>query len=197
MKTLLKIDSSIRLNNSFSRALGDHFLTCWCEKHPTGKIISRDLHTRPVPHLTEATVQAFFGGPASYDNLALSDELINEINVCDEILITCPMYNFHIPSSLKAYLDHVVRVNKTFQYTDGKYKGLLTNKRCYLLTTMGGKKNGSMQNTGVENYLRNILEFIGINDTVLFCIDGTADLNYATPILAETKMKITNSISIL
>jgi FMN-dependent NADH-azoreductase len=107
------------------------------------------------------------------------------------------MYNFQIPSSLKAYLDHVVRVNKTFQYNDGKYQGLLKNKRCYILTTMGGRKAGTIQEQGFENYLRNILEFIGVHDTILFCIDGTTDPGYATEVLTETKNKITNSISIL
>lgn len=120
MKTLLRIDSSIRLNNSVSRAIGDHFSNCWRKKHPTGKIINRDLQTNPVPHLTEATVQAFFGGGPSCTGVTLSDKLIQEIDVCDELLITCPMYNFQIPSSLKAYLDHVVRVNKTFEYKEGK-----------------------------------------------------------------------------
>ncbi|MBA4055769.1 MAG: FMN-dependent NADH-azoreductase [Marivirga sp.] len=194
MKTLLRIDSSIRQIDSISRAMGDHFVSSWKEKYPFGKIITRDLQVNPVPHLTQSTVQAFFSGQPTSDELTLSDILINEITVNNELLITCPMYNFQIPSSLKAYFDHVVRVNKTFQHKNGDYVGLLKNKKCYVLTTMGGRKADANQEEGFESYLRNILGFIGINETAIYCVDGTANSEYATSAMIVIKDKIINSI---
>jgi FMN-dependent NADH-azoreductase len=174
--------------------MGHHFVSCWKEEYPTGKIIIRDLQVNPIAHLSQSTVLAFFGGQATSDELALSDELINEIMTSDELLITCPMYNFQIPSSLKAYLDHVVRLNKTFLHKNGEYMGLLKNKKCSIITAMGGKKQDVNQEEGFESYLRNILGFIGIVDTKIYCVDGTANQDYATVAITETKNKILNSI---
>ena len=87
MKTLLRIDSSIRQTDSISRAMGDHFVTRWKEEYPTGKIITRDLQVNPIPHLSQSTVLGFFSGQATSDELALSDLLIDEIMISDELLI--------------------------------------------------------------------------------------------------------------
>src|SRR5687768_12218285 len=129
MKTLLRIDSSVRKIDSVSRTMGDYFVSRWKEKNPDGKIILRDLCLAPVPHLTHPVVQAFFGKPASDDMLSLSNTLIEEIKASDEILITSPMYNFQISSSLKAYIDHIVRANVTFVCNNGEYRGLINNKK--------------------------------------------------------------------
>ena len=196
MKTLLRIDSSIRMHDSVSRKIGDYFVLQWQQRFQGGQIICRDLQANPIPHLTQSTVHAFFNGNenGANDGLALSDELIDEINRCDDLLITCPMYNFQIPSSLKAYLDHIVRANRTFQYRDGAYIGLLDNKQCYILTTMGGKKSSSDPENGFENYLRKILGFIGMRHIVMFCVDGTSQPEYGAEELDHTKRKIANSI---
>ncbi|MCZ8215328.1 MAG: NAD(P)H-dependent oxidoreductase [Cyclobacteriaceae bacterium] len=196
MKTLLRIDSSIRHTDSISRMMGDHFVSHWRKKHVNGRIIARDLQVSPVPHLSQSTVQAFFSGKSTSDELALSDLLIEEITISDELLITCPMYNFQIPSSLKAYFDHVVRVNKTFQHRNGDYVGMLKNKKCYLLTAMGGRKSNVNREEDFESYLRNILGFIGIDDTLLYSMDGTANKDYVITAIKEIKSKIINSIYI-
>jgi FMN-dependent NADH-azoreductase len=182
------------MQESVSRTLGDHFVLHWREKFPDGQIICRDLQTTPVPHLTQSTVHAFFNGDAASEGLALSDELIGEIKRCDDLLITCPMYNFQIPSSLKAYLDHIVRLNETFQFKNGEYIGLLDKVQCHVLTTMGGKKSNSDPEDSFENYLRKILGFIGIRQIVMFCIDGTSQPEYSADALDHTKTKIANSI---
>lgn len=197
MKTLLRIDSSIRMTDSISRAMGDYFVSHWKEKYPTGKMIIRDLQETPVPHLTQSTVQAFFNRQSTPIALALSDALINEIHNCNELLITCPMYNFQIPSTMKAYFDHVVRVNKTFQIKNGEYAGLIKNKKCSIMTTMGGRKADINKEEAFESYLRNILAFIGISDTTIYCVDGTSNPEYTTSSLRETKSNILNSIKSL
>ena len=196
MKTLLRIDSSIRMHASVSRAIGNHFVTCWLRKYPDGKIISRDLQANPVPHLTESTFSAFFNRDVKNNGLVLSDELIEEINQCDSLLITCPMYNFQIPSSLKAYLDHIVRSNKTFQYREGKYIGMLEKKKCFIVTTMGGKNSGTILEEGFKTYLRNIFSFIGIKDVVMFSVEGTTQPGFDMEVLNDVKRKITNSLLI-
>ncbi|RAW02864.1 FMN-dependent NADH-azoreductase [Pseudochryseolinea flava] len=193
MKTLLRIDSSIRHIGSISRDLGDHFVSHWLKKFPGARVITRDLQSEQVPHLSQATVQAFFSG-LDNDELALSNGLINELLACDDILITCPMYNFQIPSSLKSYLDHVVRVNKTFSYNDGQYMGLLRDKSSYLITTMGGKKDDITQDENFEHYLRGILAFIGLSNTNIFCADGTTNPEYLSQTLPLLKQRITKII---
>ncbi|HEU5289443.1 MAG TPA: NAD(P)H-dependent oxidoreductase [Cyclobacteriaceae bacterium] len=85
-------------------------------------------------------------------------------------------------------------MNRTFQHTNGDYVGLLKNKKCYVLTTMGGRKTDVNQEEAFESYLRNILGFIGINDTSIYCVDGTANPEYATTAMAGAKSKIINLI---
>lgn len=195
MKILLRIDTSIRVHESISRTIGDHFVSLWLRKYPNGKIISRDLHANPIPHLTESTVRAFFNGDITNDGLAMSDELIAEINQCDSLLITCPMYNYQIPSSLKAYFDHIVRSNKTFQYKNGEYVGLIKEKKCFIVTAMGGKNSGTDLGEGFNKYLQNILGFVGITDVVMFSIEGTAQPEFGIEVLNDTKRKITESLN--
>ncbi|MGH1516542.1 FMN-dependent NADH-azoreductase [Chryseobacterium sp. JK1] len=170
MNTLLRIDSSVRTQNSFSRALGDYFIQQWKEKNPEGVIIERDLTLKPVPHINEQTVNAFFSEIPDVESTCLSDELINEIYQANEILITSPMYNFGIPSSLKAYFDLVVRTKKTFSENITR-KGLLENKKAYVISSMGGilqeKRNP------LEIHITQLLNHMGVTDISYFPLDGT------------------------
>ena len=134
MKTLLRIDSSLRLKNSYSRSAGDRFEHEWKILNPNGKIINREVGSRFIQHLDQALFEEFQSVNSQSDKLILSDELIEELFESDEILITVPMYNFGIPSSLKAYFDLVVRTGKTFRYED-KSIGLLKNKKAYILSS--------------------------------------------------------------
>ncbi|MFZ4928071.1 FMN-dependent NADH-azoreductase [Chryseobacterium sp. Mn2064] len=170
MNTLLRIDSSVRTENSFSRSLGDYLMKEWKEKNPDGLIIERDLARQPVPQLNEQTVNAFFSEIPEAESTRLSDELINEIYQANEILITSPMYNFGIPSSLKAYFDLVVRTRKTFTENITR-KGLLENKKAYVISSMGGilqeKRNP------LEIHITQLLNHMGITDICYFPLDGT------------------------
>ena len=103
MKTLLRIDSSLRLKNSYSRNAGDNFVRAWKELNPEGSISIREVGTSHIPHLEQEVLEKFYTAGDTSDRLKLSDQLIAELFGCDEILITVPMYNFGIPSSLKAY----------------------------------------------------------------------------------------------
>ena len=190
MKTLLRIDASVRHDASYSRTLGDFFVTQWQNHNPGGKVILRDLRDNPIPHLTQAVADAFFSPQPDRDQLALSDILIHELKSSDHILITCPMYNFQLPSSLKAYIDHVVRNNETIQYTPAGYRGLLTGKKAYIITVTGGKRFIPAPYEAFENYIKTILGFMGIQDTTAFSLEGTADTEYIKGIIEKSKETI-------
>ncbi|NGM66877.1 FMN-dependent NADH-azoreductase [Sphingobacterium sp. SGR-19] len=175
MKTLLRIDSSLRLKNSYSRRAGDRFVQEWKLLNPDGKIKSREVGTDFIPHLDQALFEEFHTVQNPSEKLKLSDELIAELFECDEILITVPMYNFGMPSSLKAYFDLVVRTGKTFRYED-KSIGLLKNKKTYILSSMGDVKTDTL--SLVEMHLKQILNYIGIRDIFYYSLDGTADESY-------------------
>lgn len=186
--TLLRIDSSLRQEGSYSRALGDYFTKQWQMQNPTSMIKQRDLSKNKIDHLNQETLACFFGHPSSTDMLRLSDELIAELIEADEILITAPMYNFGIPSTLKTYFDLVVRQGKTYTY-QGRTTGMLHNKRVYIITSMGGENTDTSL---VEMHLQRILHYIGITDIHCFTIDGTADQEAVTHRVRIKKNEIIN-----
>lgn len=181
MKTLLRIDSSVRIEGSYSRGIADHFEYLWKHINPDGTIVYRDLAKQQLPHLNNATIQGFYSTPGQSVNAAataLSDELIDELLTADEIMISSPLYNFNIPSSLKAYIDQVTRINRTFKIAeDGAYSGLLSGKKAYLFSAKGGVyKNTDYEQMDIQDhYLKTILNFLGIEEIELFSLEGAAD----------------------
>ncbi len=192
MKTLLRIDSSLRSEGSYSRDLGSYFVNEWRREHPNGTIIRRDVTEDTVPHLNQQTVIGFYDSAAKSALLDLSDRLIGELYQCDEILITTPMYNFGIPSQLKSYFDLVIRTEKTFRYEDEAI-GLLKNKKAYIITAMGDVKIAEL--SLAELHLRQMLNYIGITDLHYFAIDGTADEAYVVQKIESQKNNITDKIN--
>jgi FMN-dependent NADH-azoreductase len=193
MKTLLRIDSSLRLKNSYSRNAGDHFVQAWKERNPHGSISIREVGTCHVPHLEQEVLEKFYTAGDTSDCLKLSDQLIAELFACDEILITVPMYNFGIPSSLKAYFDLVLRTGKTFRYDEDEAIGLLKNKKTYILSVMGDFKT-DIPNL-VEMHLQQILNFIGIREIYYYSLDGTDDKEYVKQQLNHQKELFTNILN--
>lgn len=172
-KTLLRIDASIRQTGSCSRALGDYFVQKWLASNPGARVMGRDVHHDPVPHLNAPLAGAFFAGDRDHEALRYSNRLCDELIHCTHLLLTCPMYNFGIPSTLKAYLDHVVRIQETFRVVAGKgYDGLLKHKKAYLITARGGRKSDAGFDA-FEAYLTGILAFMGIADVETISIEGT------------------------
>ena len=131
MKTLLQIRSSIFSNDGQSSRLAERFVARWSASNPGGKVIVRDLAKEPVPHLDAARFGAFLAKPvertpAQQAVVDYSDALIGELKRADVVVLGLPMYNFGVPSTLKAYFDHVARVGETFKYTEKGPVGLLT-----------------------------------------------------------------------
>lgn len=190
MTNLLRIDSSLRINDSYSRNMGNYFMQQWKIQHPCSYILERDLAKDPIPHLTQQTVNGFFDEKSSSDQLKLSDQLIEELYLVDEILITCPMYNFGIPSSLKAYFDLIVRTQKTFSYDENGIKGLLTHKKVCIISTMGNLQPLSAVQNPLEVHLTNILYHIGITDIHYFPLDGMINRDKALENIQSEQMRI-------
>lgn len=168
MSTLLQINSSVFSQGGQSSKLADHFVTAWKKNNPGGKVVTRDLATEAVPHLGGATVGAFFT-PAEARNdeqkaaIALSDKLVAEVQAADTIVIGAPMYNFSVPSVLKAWFDHIARAGITFRYTENGPVGLLTGKKVVVFSTRGGLYAGTAAD-GETAFIRQFLGFLGMTD---------------------------------
>ncbi len=128
MKTLLRIDASIRINGSNTRILTDYFQSQWLSNNPGGKVIHRCLASSPLPHVSDQTIKAFQHSDQQSSGRTLSDTLIDELKRADHLLIGRPLYNLTLPSTLKAYFDHIVRPGLTFEVQQGNYRGLLNGK---------------------------------------------------------------------
>lgn len=175
MQTLLQINSSARSNGN-ANALADQFTREWLAAHPQDQLIKRDVGADPLPHLSEQLIGAFFtpADQRSAGQAALvqrSDALIAELQAADVLILGVPMYNFGIPSTLKAYFDHIARAGITFRYTAHGPEGLLKGKKAYVLAARGGLYQGTPKDTQT-GYLRDFLAFIGITDLEFVYAEG-------------------------
>lgn len=173
MTTVLHLDSSPRGERSKSRQLAEEFVTQWKQSQDQTRVLYRDLRLSPLPHVTETWVAAAFTPretqtPEMINALQLSDELVDEFLSADQYLFSVPMYNFSIPSSFKAYIDHIVRAGRTFKFTDGRFQGLVRGKKIVFITARGDNYGtGSSHegwDTAQEPALRFAFQFIGISD---------------------------------
>jgi len=176
MSTLLKINASLFSNHGQSSQLTERFVAAWQASHPDTTVVSRDLATDPVPHLDGARVTALFAKPEERNAeqqavVDFSDALIAELRQADTIVIGLPMYNFGVPSTLKAYFDHIARAGVTFQYTAEGPQGLLTGKKAYILAARGGRYAGTPKDSQTT-YVRDFLGFIGITDVEFVYAEG-------------------------
>ncbi len=198
MANVLYINSSVRTAGSLSRQLSAEFIAKWQEGHPGDTVVTRDLALDPVPHLNEQTLGAFFT-PAEARNaeqafaVKLSDQLVDEVIAADVIVIGAPMYNFSVPSGLKAYIDQIARAGRTFKYTETGPVGLLTNKKVYIVTASGGvySEGPAAGYDFLASYLRAVLGFLGITDISFIRAEGVALGQQA---LADTLAKSRSTI---
>ncbi len=174
MKVLLRIDASARIHGSHTRELADHFQSRWQEINPDGKVVLRDLAVEPVPHLSEKTIEAFHQPAAGDSELDLSGGLVRELASADHLLIASPLYNLSVPSTLRAYIDHVVRSGITFETGEDGYRGLLKGTTATLVTARGGSGKPGDASDFQTGYLKAILAFIGIEPVDVIAVDGTA-----------------------
>lgn len=159
---LLAIRTSILGDNSSSNQLIDH----WIASHSPTQVTERNLAATPIPHLDGtrfAAINAKTPDAAQAPIQALSDQLIAEIEQADAIVIGLPMYNFGVPSQLKAWMDHLARAGRTFKYTDQGPVGLLADKPVTLLATRGGAYAHSPHDHQAP-FVSQFLGFIGLKN---------------------------------
>ena len=176
MKTMLKLNTSLFSTDGQSSRLTDGFVAGWRGKNPDATVISRDLAADPVPHLTADRFGAFLAKPEerTAEQQAVvnySDDLIDELQRADVIVLGLPLYNFGVPSMLKAYFDHIARAGVTFTYSEKGAVGLLTGKKAYVFAARGGQYAGTPLDTQTA-YVRNFLAFLGIADVEFVYAEG-------------------------
>jgi FMN-dependent NADH-azoreductase len=187
MSKLLIINASARTNRSHSRGLTDAFLQYWIKTIPGAQITIRELGTVNVPHMSAEWISAAFKPAADrteqdISELAVSDTYVSELHRADVIVIGSPMYNWSIPSPLKAYIDQVMRINETWRPNNNDpqnpYIGLLEGKKLVLLLARGssgyeaGEYNYHMNFQ--STYLKMIFNIMGITDIHIIAINGAS-----------------------
>jgi FMN-dependent NADH-azoreductase len=186
MRTLLHIDSSPLYGRSVSRQLSAAFVDQWKSSHPDGTVIERDLNSTTIPLVTAEWVGAAYSPeeartPQQKELLALSDELVAELEQADEYVFGVPMHNFGVPSVLKLWIDQISRAGRTFSYAGGAPKGLLLGKKTTFLIATGGNYDAQTQMASlnfVEPYLRSVFAFLGVTNATFLTTGGTAALNF-------------------
>ena len=179
MTTLLQIKASISHDQGVSSQLANNFVAAYRKAHPDAKVLVREVASaEPVPHLNGERFGAFITKPeertdAQHAVVAYSDALIDELKRADIVVIGLPMYNFGVPSQLKAYFDHIARAGMTFKYTATGPVGLLTGKKVYVFAARGGLYAGSALDTQT-GYVRDFLAFLGMTDVQFVYAEGLA-----------------------
>jgi FMN-dependent NADH-azoreductase len=166
---ILVINSSAAGRDSVSRVLVADAVSKLLEVEPNAKVTHRDLGESPPPHLIVETINGVRGTAATENEFAarrLSDEFIGELKAADTVVIGAPMYNFSVPTTLRAWFDHVLRPGATFSYADGAPRGLLGGKRVIVIESRGGLYTDGPAKAFdfQEPYLRQLLGFMGITD---------------------------------
>jgi FMN-dependent NADH-azoreductase len=179
MTTLLQINASLNKGNGQSSLLANQFVAAFHKRRPEAKIVVRDVAAaEPVPHLNAERFGAFITkaeerSAAERAVVAYSDTLINELKEADVIVLGLPMYNFGVPSQLKAYFDHIARAGVTFKYTEKGPVGLLAGKQVYVFAARGGLYAGTPMDTQTS-YVRDFLRFLGMADVEFVYAEGLA-----------------------
>jgi FMN-dependent NADH-azoreductase len=176
MNTLLQLNTSIFSADGHSSRLADEYVAGWRARNPGATVIVHDFAREPVPHLTAERFRAFLTKPEERSaeqkaEVTLSDALIDELKRADVIVLGLPMYNFGLPSTLKAYFDHIGRAGHTFRYTEKGPQGLLTGKKAIVFAARGGMYSGTPRDTQTS-YVRDFLGFLGITDVEFVYAEG-------------------------
>lgn len=180
MAHILHIDSSPRAERSHSRTLSYEFITAWKTAHPNDTLTYRDLGHHPVPHVDEPWIAAAFTPPEARtpeldEAIQLSDALVDEFLAADRYVFGIPMYNFNVPSTFKAYIDQIVRPNRTFAVEEQGFRGLVEGKKMLVIMASGATYRPGTPEADYnfhEPYLRAIFGFIGLTDLTFIYADN-------------------------
>ncbi|MEJ5863554.1 FMN-dependent NADH-azoreductase [Pseudomonas farsensis] len=176
---LLHIDSSILGDNSASRQLSREVVEAWKAADPSIEVVYLDLAADAISHFSAATLVAAGTAEEARDaalaqEAKLSQETLEEFLAADAVVIGAPMYNFSVPTQLKAWIDRVAVAGKTFSYTEAGPQGLCGDKKVIVVSTAGGLHEGQPTGVGHEDFLKVFLGFIGITDLEFVRAHGLA-----------------------
>lgn len=180
MSKILLVTSSLFGGQSKSAQIAGELVEAWRRAHPGTAVVERALAPDSVPHLSLDALGALMT-PAEQRSaeqsasVEFADQLIEELEAADTIVLAVPMYNFSIPSTLKAWIDHIARAGRTFRYTAAGPEGLLKGKKVFVVTGRGGVYSGDAPAKLFdfqEPYLRGVLGFLGLTDTTFVHVEG-------------------------
>lgn len=191
MTNILVIRSAATGEASVSNKLIDAYLAA----HPGATVVDRDLDAHPVPHVTSASLagigRAAPEGAQFAETRALQDTLIAEVFAADVIVIGVPLYNFGMPSTLKAWFDYIARAGTTFQYSAEGPEGLVKGKRAILAQARAGKYDDAAGFPFAIAHTKALLGFIGVTDVEVITAEGLAyGPEAATAAIAEASTAI-------
>ncbi|HGG62947.1 MAG TPA: FMN-dependent NADH-azoreductase [Rhodobacteraceae bacterium] len=199
MTTLLRIDSSARIDGSHSRALGDYAQSLWQAENPTGQTIIRNVADGTIEMIRAETITGYYTPPEEFtpelaQATALSDKLIAELQSADTLLITAPIYNFTVPAALKAWIDQIARIDHTFSYEDGNFAGLLNANHAIVICVYGAEGYLDGQPFAAANflqpYLQFLLGFLGIEKIDFISVQGTTNPDAVTAAEAQARVDL-------
>ncbi|MGX9760639.1 FMN-dependent NADH-azoreductase [Pseudomonas shahriarae] len=176
---LLHIDSSILGDNSVSRQLSGEVVKAWQAAEPGVEVTYRDLASEGITHFSGITLGALGTAAELRDAVQkheadLSASTLAEFLAADAVVIAAPMYNFTIPTQLKAWIDRIAVAGQTFRYTEAGPQGLCGNKKVIVVSTAGGLHVGQPTGVGHEDYLKVLLGFFGMTDIEFVRAHGLA-----------------------
>ena len=178
MKKILHISCSPRGKDAESYRLSQKIIELLLQNEPTATVVSRVIGGGAISHVDEcyAISQQSLADVSNEGSMAASEELIQELENSDFVVIGTPVHNFTVPSTLKAWIDHIVRVRRTFNVApDGKV-ALLPDRPVFIAVSAGGRFSGerTRQPDFLTPYLKAILGTIGLHDLTFFTVEGTA-----------------------
>jgi len=177
MTMALVIDSSSRTNGSITRMMTQQYVAEFKRLNTDHEVCYRDLMKSLVPHLSAEMIEGFFSPEPSVRAkraTRLSDQLVDEFLAADLLCFAVPVYNFNVPSSLKAYIDQIIRVGRTFtKQADGQLQGLCQGKRAVVLYAMGGMYKGTEMDL-LRPYFNTLAQFLALDDIQFINIQGSS-----------------------
>lgn len=181
MTTILHVDSSPLGTFSVTRQLTASIVETLVKADPAATVVTRDVAANPPAHLDGELLQVVKLGSREgltdrqREELALSDALVEEFLAADVVVIGAPMYNFSVPTQLKAWIDRLAQAGRTFRYTEKGPEGLAGGKRVIVASGRGGVYSTNPALVGLDHqeaYLRTVLGFFGITDVTFIRAEG-------------------------
>lgn len=173
---ILHVDASITGPASVSRTLSAEIVQSLRRQHPHAEVLVRDLAVKPIGHLSDAHLLAAQGAmpeePMVLDDIAAGRGALDEFLAANIVVVGAPMYNFAIPSQLKAWIDRLAVPGATFRYTETGPEGLAGGKKVIIASSRGGVLTEALDHQ--ERYLRTIFGFFGIADIAIVRAEGVA-----------------------